>query len=62
MRAKKGAGRWGEGGDMLYVVGGGVGANHLDEQINVRRGRVAAESKRRKERESALHLSLWRSM
>ena len=62
MRAKKGAGCWGEGGDMCHVVGGEVGAKHLDKRMNVRRGRVAAESERRKERESALHLSLRQSM
>ena len=47
---------------MRHVVGDGAGAKHLDERMNVRRGRVAAESERRKERESALHLSLWGSM
>jgi len=47
---------------MCHVVGGGVGAKHLDKRMNVRRGRVAAESERRKERESALHLSLRQSM
>jgi hypothetical protein len=49
-------------GGMRHVVGGGAGAKRLDERMNVRRGRVAAESERRNERESALRLSLRRSM
>ena len=39
-------------------MGGGAGAKRFDVQMNLRSGRVAMESERRKGSKSALHLSL----
>jgi len=43
-------------------MGGGAGAKRFDPQMNLRSGNVVTESERRKGSESALRLSLQRSM